>query len=298
MKALDPKKLFRRLADDIPGALRRHIFVVGSLAAAYHFRSELKSRAVNTKDADLVLYPAGDVRSAKALAGKLLDLGWTRTDQCYPQERRNPVGTLRAFRLNPPGSRDYFIELLGLPGPGQSKRLVWVPVRLSEGWYGVGCFRFMRLNSLGRLKSSEGLEYASPAMMALSNLLSHPQLDRGRMTDPVGGRKLLRSAKDLGRVLSLAWLSGRTETEAWLDAWILALRECFPNRWRTLARTAGRGLHELLENSAALEEAHFASQSGLLSGKGVTLENLRAVGTQLQKDLIRPLVVSANRSRP
>lgn len=293
MNALDSKKLFRRLAQDIPKALQRHIFIVGSLAAAYHFRSELKSRAVNTKDADIVIYPAGDVRSAKALAIKLLELGWTRTDACYPQERRNPADRLRAFRLHPPRSRDYFIEVLGLPGTGQSQALVWIPVRLSDGWYGVGCFRFMRLNAFNRRKSSEGLEYASPAMMALSNLLSHPTLGRKRMTDPIGGRRLLRSAKDLGRVLSLAWLSGRSETESWLEPWSLALRKCFPNRWQFLARTAGRGLEELLQTNHALEEAHIASNNGLLAGKGVTAENLKAVGLQVANDLFRPLARSA-----
>lgn len=289
MNALDPKKLFRRLTDDIPKPLQRHIFIVGSLAAAYHFRSELDRRAVNTKDADVVLYPAGDVRSAKALASQLLGSGWTRTEACYPQSKRTPTRELRAFRLYPPGPRDYFLELLGIPGPGQSKPLVWVPVRLPDGWYGVGCFRFMRLNSLNRLRSSEGLEYASPAMMALTNLLSHPTLSRKRMSEAVGGRKLLRAAKDLGRVLSLAWLSGREGTEAWRKEWIPALRDCFPKRWRLLARGAGTGLQALLENPLALDEAHLASTVGLLNGKGVSRENLRAVGLQLQTDLLRPL---------
>jgi hypothetical protein len=296
MTALDPKKLFHRLAGDIPGPLQKHLFIVGSLAAAYHFRAELERRAVNTKDADVVIYPAGDVRSAKALAVQLLDLGWTRTPKCFPMARRSPANRLRAFRLHPPKSRDYFIELLGLPAPGQSDKVVWVPVRLADGWYGVGCHRFMRLTAFRRLKSSEGLEYASPAMMALSNLLSHPAIGHQRMNDPVRGRKILRSAKDLGRVLALAWLSGRDATEAWLDDWVPALRQSFPRRWRAIAREAGAGLQNLLADPEALEEARVTTDVGLLNGRAVTAENLVAVGLQLMADVVRPLAGRARQS--
>lgn len=290
MSLLDPKKLFRRLAEDLPAPLHKHVFIVGSLAAAYHFRSALAGRAVNTKDADVVVYPAGAVRAAKALAVELLDLGWRRTAKCFPLPRRSPADRLRAIRLFPPRSDDYFVELLGLPAPGQSKAAVWVPIRLSDGWYGVGCFRFMRLTSVGRLKSAEGLSYASPSMMALANLLSHPTLGQSRMGDPVRGRKILRSAKDLGRVLALAWLSGREATERWRGDWVPAMRQCFPKRWRLLAKGAGAGLEELLGNAAALEDARITADVGLLSGLGVTAENLRAVGRRLLEDVIGRLL--------
>lgn len=284
MSLLDPKKLFRRLADDLPKTLHKHVFIVGSLAAAYHFRSALEGRAVNTKDADIVVYPAGAVRAAKELAVELLDLGWRRTAKCFPLKHRSPPDRLRAIRLFPPRSQDYFVELLGLPAPGQSKPVVWVPIRLPDGWYGVGCFRFMRLTSIGRRMSAEGLSYASPSMMALANLLSHPSVGRERM----GESRLLRSAKDLGRVLALAWLSGREATEAWLDDWVPAIRTCFPKRWPVLAKGAGKGLRQLLETPSALEEARITADIGLLSGRGVTAENLRAVGRQLLEDVIRP----------
>lgn len=293
MTALDPRKLFRRLAEDIPRPLRQRLFVVGSLAAAYHFRAELERRAVNTKDADVVVYPAGNVRSAKALALRLLDLGWTRTAKCFPAAARSPADALRALRLNPPKSRDYFIELLGIPATGQWRKVVWVPVRLPDGWYGVGCHRFMRLTSFKRLRSVEGLEYASPSMMALANLLSHPELGRQRMSDPFKGRKLLRSSKDLGRVLALAWLSGREAARGWLEDWQAGLRQCFPVRWRTLAARAGSGLQALLEDREALDEAAVTTEVGLLSGRGVGAENLRAVGLQLTADVLRPLAERA-----
>ena len=55
MAELDPRKLFSRMASDIPRPLQKHVFIVGSLAAAYHFRAALERRAVNTKDADVVI---------------------------------------------------------------------------------------------------------------------------------------------------------------------------------------------------------------------------------------------------
>lgn len=289
MTGLDPRALLRRLSADLPAPIRRHLFLVGSLAAAYHFRSQLARGAVNTKDADVVVYPAGDVRSAKAMAVRLLGLGWRRTSKCFPMARRSPADRLRALRLFPPESSDYFVELLGLPAAGQSKSVVWVPVRLPDGWYGVGCFRFMRLASCGRLKSAEGLEYASPSMMALANLLSHPTLGASRMSGAVGGRKILRSAKDLGRVLSLAWLSGRETTRGWAEDWVPALRRCFPKRWRILAQDAGAGLRELLGDAGALEEARVTADVGLLRGRAVSAQNLRSVGLQLLKDAVDPL---------
>jgi hypothetical protein len=104
---------------------------------------------------------------------------------------------------------------------------------------------------------------------------------------------ILRSAKDLGRVLALAWLSGREATEAWLGDWRPALRHCFPKRWRRLAKGAGSGLEELLRNPTALEEARVSADVGLLSGRGVSAENLRAVGRQLVEDVLRPFAATA-----
>ena len=131
-----------------------------------------------------------------------------------------PADALRAIRLHPEASREYFIELLALPKTGQREPLVWIPVRLPDGWYGAPSHRFMCLTAVNRVRSAEGLDYASPAMMALANLLSHPTIGPHRMSEPIAGTWILRSAKDLGRVLALAWLSGRGGTAAWLDLWI------------------------------------------------------------------------------
>lgn len=294
MTALDPKKLFKRLAADIPAKLHRHTVIVGSLAAAYHFRGRLQRRAVNTKDADIVVHPAGDVRSCRDMAEHLLAEGWVRTDNCYPSPRAQPTSRLRAIRLHPKRSREYFIELLALPRRGQSKPLLWTPVRLSDGWYGMPSYRFMRLTAMGRNRSKEGLEYASPAMMALANLLSHPELGRQRMSQSIAGRHILRAAKDLGRVLALAWLAGPEAMATWPEEWRKALEASFPASWRRLSKRVGSGLRHLLDDDRALEEAHFTTTVGLLSGLAVTQDNLRVVAEQLEQDVLIPAAIGGS----
>jgi len=286
---LDPKNLFRRLAGEIPKILHPHVLIVGSLAAAYHYRSQLKTRAVNTKDADLIVHPAGDVGSCRKIAEKLLKQGWTRTDKCYPMSRPKPTKDLRVIRLNPPKSRDFFVEILGLPKKTQKDLVVWVPVRLSDGWYVIGCYRFMAVTSLGRLRSAEGLEYASPSAMSLANLLAHSELGQQRMSERIGGQSILRSAKDLGRVLALAWLEGREGTAEWVAAWRRMLKGCFPSKWRTLVKGVGSGLRALLDNRVVLEEARITTEVGLLNRLNVTTEMLRVTGERLLVDVISSL---------
>ncbi len=104
---------------------------------------------------------------------------------------------------------------------------------------------------------------------------------------------LLRSAKDLGRVLALEWLAGREEMITWLGWWLTGLQQCFPGEWRELARRSGRGLQELLADQAALEEACVTTNIGLLNGKGIKSEMLRITGERLLQDLIEPLNLNA-----
>src|SRR5205807_6393218 len=99
MSRLNPKGLFERLASDVPAELHAHLYVAGSLAAAYHFEAELEGRAVNTKDADVVVHPAGNNASSRDLAMQLLSKGWSPLDTCRPRARPEPVETLSAIRL-------------------------------------------------------------------------------------------------------------------------------------------------------------------------------------------------------
>ena len=288
MTRLDPVELFGRIASDIPESLHSHLIVTGSLAAAYEYHAQLEGQAVNTKDADLVVHPAGEEQHCAEMTQNLLNLGWTRTEQCFPQPSSEPVDNLRAIRLYPPKSSDYFIEFLNVPAVGQEPAKKWIPLQLADGWYGLPSFRYMGVVALGPLKSRAGIEYANPAMMALANLLAHPAVGNSRIeSGTMSG--LLRSAKDLGRVIALAHLAGRDETENWVAPWISAIETCFPKSKARLISTLGDGLREMIGDPAALEDAHKTTDIGLLSGMNVTPQNLTVTAERLIVDVIEPV---------
>jgi hypothetical protein len=70
MNTLDPDILFKLIANDIPRELHANLYMTGSLAAAYEYRTKLQRRAINTKDADLVVHPAGNVQSSEQIASQ------------------------------------------------------------------------------------------------------------------------------------------------------------------------------------------------------------------------------------
>jgi hypothetical protein len=288
MAELDPVRIFKRLASDIPARLRQHIIVTGSLAAAYEYRVKLQSQAVNTKDADLIVHPAGNVISAQGMAERLLNLGWRPTAHCFPTPKPSPADRLRAIRLMPPGSSDYFVELLNVPAEGQDEPKRFIPVQLRDGWYGLPSFRYMGVTALFAKVSKEGLEYADPSMMALANLLAHPriaddEIESGEFTG------IRRCAKDLGRVIALAALAGREATAAWVGPWREALATCFPRSSAELARRAGTGLRAMLEDDEVMEQAQRTTEAGLLKGRGHDVAALRAFGERLLVDAIEEL---------
>jgi hypothetical protein len=285
---MDPELLFAMVAKTVPKALHRNILVVGSLAAAYNHRDRLTGQVVATKDADVIVQPAGAVSECAEIAARLLAADWQRTEQCYPQAAADPQSTLRAIRLKPRDVDAFFIELLGLPQVGQNELKLWVPCQLDDGWYGIPCFKFMVLLAHDRRDTELGIQHASPPLMALANLLSHPTLGTARMEGEIEGRKILRSAKDLGRVLALAWLEPN-DLETWLPIWRNALQTCFRDDSAALAASAGSGLRSLLADDAALEEAHFTTSVGLLRGHSVTTERLRIAGERLLIDVIDPI---------
>lgn len=290
MTQLDPKVLFQLVANHLPDELHDNVLIVGSLAAAYFYRDQIETGSINTKDADVVVRPAGALKECERIAHLLLEDKWRHV----PNERQavQSVADLNnapVVRLYPPDSEAFFIELLGLPEPGQESLKDWQALKLPTGYFGLPCFRYMGLTAVGRLQSEEGLWYAHPATMALSNLLAHPSVGNQTMNDEIDGRILLRSAKDLGRVLALAWLAGPEELEKWEELWREALSECFPGEREGLALSAGAGLRELLENADALNQARHANDYGLLRGFNVDIDNLRVIGKQLFSFVLEPL---------
>jgi hypothetical protein len=222
---VDPRALFARLCRELPGDVLDHIVVVG-LAAAYHYADRV-GRGVKTKDADLVIHPAGHTVAAQEIAGRLIQRGWREKRDREPGTASTPPSDLPAIRLYPPDHDEYFVELLMVPGGETPGAKPWVSVELSGGYYGLPGFEFLALTMIDRQRGAEGIEYAHPAMMALANLLSHRELRHHVMSTPIGGRLVERYAKDLGRVLALARLASREDVEAWAPRWLFALQECF-----------------------------------------------------------------------
>jgi hypothetical protein len=294
---VDPALLFKMLSRHLPPDLLPNAFIAGSLAAAYHFRDRLIGGVINTKDADVVVQPAGAITECQAIARRLLAEGWRRERRCIARKTPTPDPGipadkwLNAVRLHPKQSDAYFLELIGLPEVGQTKPLYWAPCELDDGWYGLPCFRYMGLLAEGPESSIFGLSYASPAMMALANLLSHPTLEPHQtMGDLHYGRVIMRSAKDLGRVLALAWLTPLDELREWAPRWRQALRRRFPADQGALAQTVGLGLRRLVADADALEQARHSVDSGLLRGHGLGADQLRATAEQLEGLVIDTLL--------
>lgn len=206
-ETLNPRLIFELLHFHVPAELRPNLLVVGSLAAAFHHRDRLRRATVNTKDCDGLIQPAGAVEECKAIATKLIREKWRKADGCFPQLSPSPAEKLRAIRLWPPDSNAYFLELLAVPPRGQEKLKEWIPIEMDDGWYGLPSFRFMGVAAEGPITADNGIRYAAPWNMALANLLSHPTVG-DIMIEGGDLRGILRSAKDLGRVLGLAHLAG------------------------------------------------------------------------------------------
>ena len=297
MKEVSPRRVLEQLAGAVPPECRKNIVVIGSIAAAYHFFGREKNHPVRTKDVDCLLSPREEaVTSGQALANQLLAAGWThRTEGGFgkPQQAPTPSENLSAIRLYPPDSGTWFIELLTPPESESDRGRKWIPVRLAQGYFGLSSFEFLSLAGYKPYETEFGLRCARPEMMALANLLSHPVIGPETMSTMFDDRALKRSNKDLGRVLALARLSGDAEIQQWPGLWEEALRDRFPTRWRDLAISAGKGLRDLLASGEDLEEALTTCDTGLLAGRSVTLEQLRATGHRLLQDAIEPLAASA-----
>ncbi len=299
MNRLDPKQVVQELAREIPTEYHSTLFLVGSLAVAYHFRTALAGFTINTKDADLVVtVTPEDVSRCGKLAEELLARGWTRRDrdpERPPQPSSLPHEKLPAIRLYPPKSSGFFIEFLGVPAIDAVEPQAWIPLRLNaaraqdSGWYGLPLFRFMGLCAEDLLPTETSIRGARPSHMALSLLLPHAEIGTHRMTSPMGSRKILRSAKDLGRAITISRLEGREHVESWPEAWNRILRKCFPKTHQEVAAGTGKGLRALIADPATLEEAYYsATYQGFLVQQAVTLDGFRGAAERLLVDAIEP----------
>lgn len=300
MDILEPRKILADLAGHLEESLRENLVVVGSLAAAHHAGRRLRRRGVATKDADLLVHPAGDEKFAGVLMDKLLGKGWVRSTmkfkECHPLPISTPPEKCRAIRLHPPGSTGFYLEVLGVPELDQTELVVWKPVDANDGRYALPAFRFMGVAIEGATLAAHGFRCALPSSMALANLLSHPALGTQRMTDDFGNKVELRSAKDLGRALAMWRLEPDDRARAgWMAAWIEGIQRRFPATWRDLAPTAGKGLRELMGNPPALREAYALAGRGLLNGYDFNTDQMKVWTDELLEGPVRELEEQAGR---
>jgi hypothetical protein len=288
---LSPAGILKALAQAIPPDCHAHITVVGSLAAGYHFFGHNPAAQVRTKDVDCIIAPAIEaVARGKDIAERLLSAGWTHRavgEFGRPGAANDPDDKLPAIRLCPPGETDWYLEFLTVPAAEAQGEREWTRVALPGGHFGIPAFRFSGLMVFDPLRSDFGLRYARPELMALANLLEHPQIGAVTMSASISGRELKRANKDLGRVLGIARLSG-DNTRDWAGAWRHALQTQFRTAWPNLTGHTGSGLRQLLESENDLEEAAWANNNGLLASQPATAEQLKYTGLRLLQDVIEP----------
>lgn len=273
------------------------MIIIGSLAAAVRFFPSDDAEPVRTKDIDCLLSPHLRAQGAgRRTAEALLAQGWQMRpgpDWSRPGQAETPIDQLPVVRLVPPGEDQWFLELLSSPDQRQMTGRQFHRLETEFGHFALCSFRFLALAELDPLATESGLKIARPEMMALANLLHHPQLGTETMSGLIAGRRIRRSSKDLGRVLALAFLASQENEqliESWPERWVDALRSTFPEECESWITSIGGGLEQLLQGAHAedLEEAHHTCVTGLLAGHRLSLPAFQALGRRVMNELIEP----------
>lgn len=302
MSELRPAEVLAQVSKALPPASRRHIVIIGSLAAGHAFFADDGTKAVRTKDVDCILEPFETAAStAQDITRALLDAGWQRRvtgDHTTPGSAATPDSELPAVRLYPPhtdihSADAWFIELLTVPESEHLAMRSWTRVTLKEGDFGLPSFRYLSIVAF-QAPFIEGLELrcARTEMMALANLLEHSTIKPELIT----GTRLKRSNKDLGRVLAIAVLSELDDFRQWIERWLAALRSCFPSEWAAAGIELGNGLRELLASESDFEQAYDSCINGLLASIGTSQVEFRTTAERLIADAIAPVEAIARDS--
>lgn len=298
--SLSPSEVLAQVAGALPSDVRGNVIIIGSLAAGYHFFAGDGARAIRTKDVDCLFSPHSKaIAAATEVTDQLIKADWRlRDDPAWgqPGKEGDPEEKLPMVRLRPPGetASPWFLELLSAPpafelgAPGKKLRRV----ETSIGHFAICSFDFLALAEWQPLKTTHGVRIARPEMMALANLLHHPEI----ADTLIAGTDYKRSNKDLGRVLALAFLTvqrdrrdGTEELDAWPGRMWSALQDKFGDQAPRLATQAGAGLRALLANPADLDQALRITNLGLLASLDVSMEAFRATGARFMAEVIEEL---------
>lgn len=295
LSGVSPAEVLQEIAAAIPAECEENIIIIGSLAVGYRYFARMDKMVVRTKDADCLLSP--HIRAVPAgieITEQLMDAGWRfRSDGKWdsPGNDNTPDDQLPAVRLHPPGKSGWFLELLTVPVSAEDRAKSWQRVQTTHGHFGICSFGYLSLTSFQPLETELGISIARPEMMALANLLEHPEIGPETMSGGFGGRVgVKQSNKDLGRVIAIARLAGGDDEDvllAWPDAWREALRDRFGDGWLELAQRVGRGLRDLMDSPQDFEEAYHTCVTGLLAEMPPTLEAFRIAGERLLVDVVR-----------
>src|SRR5258705_6383582 len=273
VKLISPSAVLEQVAKAIPEDFRANIIIIGSLAAGYHFFGNNPRLQVRPRDVACLLPPRiRAIPAGQAVANRLFAENWQlRAEGAWrnPGDATTPENQLPVVRLHPPGSQDWFIELLTVSESENDLDRKDIRLVTSRGHFSLCSFGFLSLTEFQPIATPFGIAIARPETMALANLLHHPAIGAETMGGLIAGRSIRRSNKDLGRVLALARLAEASEEDSlqkWPMLWIAALQSRFPTLWRELVPRVGAGLRQLLrpENEADMEEARHTCEYGLL----------------------------------
>lgn len=290
-----PAGILAEVAKAIPPQFHEHVIIVGSLAAGYHFFKNNPKQGMRTKDVDCMITPnAKAVVVAQEVAKRLLEARWsTRKSGPWSEPGRpdQPVEELPLVRFNPPSTDEWFIELLGAPEnkTGMPEGRTFCRLTTDHGDFALCNFGYLGLVEYEPITTEFGIRIARPEMMALANLLHHPEIRPDIMSGSEYGQPIKRSNKDLGRVLALAYLTDVDELDAWPGFWKQALLEKYPGIAKELVLSVGNGLREMLANNDNMSQALITCQRGLLSSTNITNDMLQATCRRLIEGVIEPL---------